>query len=99
MKNNLYDSLTVDQLPNADIELVAKNCGLEVAVSLLQNMPGISISVPKAGLKEITREFIQRNYTGKNMKELALRCNLSLSHAYRLLKSGKEDGDGRCIAK
>ena len=56
---DLYDELTIDSLSD-DMKMVAKSCGMEVVVSLLDNLPGISLNVPKSIPKEIIKDYIKK---------------------------------------
>jgi Mor family transcriptional regulator len=64
--------IAIEDMPNNDLRLVAESCGIEVAVSLMENMSGIAIYVPKLGDKLLKKRYIIRHYNGHNAKELAL---------------------------
>lgn len=75
-KNQL---ITINDMPSGTFQLVAANCGLDVAVSLLLNMGGITISVPSNGLEALDRRIILNEYDYKaiTIKKLAIKLNLS----------------------
>lgn len=75
-KNQL---ITINDMPSGTFQLVADNCGLDVAVSLLLNMGGITISVPSNGLEALDRRIILKEYDYKalTIKKLAIKLNLS----------------------
>lgn len=84
--------LTIDEMPNEDLRLVARKCGVEVANQLIIHLQGVSIHVPRRALKKATEKYIRENYDGHNVKELALACGFSVRHVYGVLNLGK-NGD------
>ena len=89
MKDKLPDGLTIGDMPNADMRLVAEACGVETAVKLLTELPGIHISIPKAGVRRVIWAYVRKNYNGKNIKKLALEVGLSENWLYGILKKDK----------
>ena len=65
-----------------DMGLVASQCGLDVAVRLVQAMGGTQLSVPKYALKKAAVRFIRANYTGVNAKSLALATGMTERFVY-----------------
>lgn len=84
-------NLTLADMPNSDMVLVAQACGLEVAAKLLTELPGLSITIPKSGMKKLINKYISENYTGGNAKELALECNVSIRHIYNMINKKKSE--------
>ena len=89
MKEKLPINITIDDMPNADMKLVAETCGVETAVKLLTELPGIQINIPKAGVRRVTWAYVRKNYNGKNIKKLALEVGLSENWLYQILKKDK----------
>jgi Mor family transcriptional regulator len=89
---NLLDKnikLTIDDLPNEDLVLVAKSCGIEVATQLMVNLQGLTISIPRSAMRKIICKYISENYNGKNVKQLALECGVSTRYVYCVIQKKK----------
>ena len=69
--------ITIDDMPNDDMRLVAETVGLEMAVTLMQHMGGITLSIPKLGMKKVAIRVIQKQYNGSNGKRLALKLGVT----------------------
>lgn len=70
--------VTIKDIPEG-MKLVADLCGLDVAVSLLQNMKGITISVPSNGFEKIEKKIILQEYDGTTITLRKLALNLDLN--------------------
>lgn len=89
--------VTIKDIPEG-MKLVAALCGLEVAVLLLQNLKGITISIPSNGFEQIEKKIILQEYDGKTetLKKLALNLDLNEKTVRGILKDYKlEDADGQ----
>lgn len=84
--------LKADDLPG-DLQLVAQECGIEVALILAEKLPSISIYVrPINGLVAAKKEaYIRKHFNGGNHKELALAVGCSDRWIYKLLEGKKEE--------
>ena len=71
-----------------DMGLVASQCGLDVAVRLVQAMGGTQLSVPKYALKRAAVRFIRAQYDGTNAKSLALATGMTERFVYDAVASG-----------
>lgn len=71
--------ISIKDMPSATFELIAVNCGLDVAVSLLKNMSGLTIFVPSNGFEALERRIIldEYDYSAISIKKLALKLDLS----------------------
>jgi len=69
--------ITVADMPNNDMKLVAETMGVAFALALMRGLGGLQLSVPKNGLKKVFSRIIRDQYDGSNAKELALRFNLT----------------------
>lgn len=83
-------SISIEDMPNEDLVLVAKSCGIEVAAILLQKLPGLTINIPKTGMRKIANRYICDNYDGSNTKDLALECGVSIRHIYSVVGKSKK---------
>jgi Mor family transcriptional regulator len=84
MVEELTDVLLSDEESNilfnelsSDMQLVATHCGLSVALSLQQNLPGIRIDIPKKKEKPLKNKLVKIDYKkGLSVKELALKYSI-----------------------
>lgn len=83
---NWIEDLTVDELPG-DLKLVGKACGISVALALAEKMGGMQIYIrPIKNLKARKKaEYIKKNFTGANHKELAIDTGYSIPWIYKIL--------------
>lgn len=89
---NIWDKnikLTMDDMPNGDLMLVAENCGIEVATKLMLNLQGVTINVPRGAMRKVVSRYICEHYNGSNIKQLALECHVSIRHVYGVLQKNK----------
>lgn len=94
---SLCRELTISDMPNEDLKIVAEFCGVEIALKLLRELPGISINIPKFGLQKISklREYIYQNLCKKSIKRIALDTGLSEVHIYRMLRETRKECPGQ----
>lgn len=80
--------ITINDIPEGAMRLVADLCGLDVAVSLMQNMKGLTISVPSNGFEKIEKKIILDEYDGttETLKKLALNLDLNEKTVRGILK-------------
>lgn len=86
--------ITIKDMPNGDMRLVAELCGIDTALILMEHLGGVNIYVPKMIEKRIMATYVQRHYTGSNAKELAIRMGKSVRFVYSLLESNN-NGNGQ----
>lgn len=80
-------NLTIEDLPNEDIRIIADFYGIDLAVKLMNDLPGIIINVPSNALKKIRNNYICRNYDGskKSRMLLALECDVTEGYIKRIV--------------
>ena len=83
---DLLDSITEDDLPNDVLVHIAETCGIEVARSLLIHCPGMRIDVPTRPKRDAAKRYIELNYNGGNVEELASKLGMSRAFVYKVLK-------------
>ncbi len=94
----LVNSMTVDDMPNEDLRVMAEVCGPRVAISLMKNMEGVNIYIPKRdSFLRVAERFIIDKFNGKNAKSLALACKISQRKVYEIVE--KEDKIRKSRAK
>ena len=83
--------ITINDIPEGSMRLVADLCGLEVAVLLMHNMKGLTISVPSNGFEKIEKKIILDEYDGstETLKKLALNLDLNEKTVRGILKDYK----------
>lgn len=91
MRAEWLNNITDEDMPNNDLRLVAESCGIEIAIRLLEELPGISIFIPKSGFKRIVEGKIREGYNGTNAKELALMYGVSERHIYNIVSGSPMD--------
>ena len=80
--SNLALNLTINDLPNDDLKIVADIVGLPIAVKLLEDLPGILISIPKTGLNKCRNGYICNNYDGSKESRVDLARKFGVSERY-----------------
>lgn len=89
--------VTMNDIPEG-MKLVADLCGLNIAVLLLQNLKGLTFSVPSNGFEQIEKKIILQEFDGTTatLKKLALQLDLNEKTVRGILKKYKlEDTDGQ----
>lgn len=91
-KEEILKALTIDDMPNADMRLVAEFCGVDIAIKLLEELPGIGINVPTNGFKKVLEKYAceHNDGTGDTVKRIALIFNVSERHIYKLCAKKEE---------
>lgn len=65
--------ITVDDMPNEDLKLIAKIIGVDIAIAMVETMPGAQIQIPKnyikgsCQIKFIENCFYKMNLTDDNI--------------------------------
>lgn len=82
------DYFTMDNLPNEDLKIVATFIGLEPTVTLICELSGSTIHIPKNATLAARKEYIKKYYDGtkKTRNELRRICDVSENYIYRVVK-------------
>lgn len=78
--------ITIGDMPNEDMRLVAEMCGLPVAVKLLQTCGGEKLGVPRFGFKRLIDRRIVKEFDGGNVRRLSSRFRVSTRYVYNILR-------------
>lgn len=80
------EGLKPDDLPG-DLQLVAQQCGMEVAIKLAEKMGSVGIYIRPIDslIAKKKEEYIKRHFNGINHKELALQTGISERWVYEIL--------------
>lgn len=76
-------TITIDDVPDA-MRLVARECGLSTAVSLMAHLPGVDVYVPVKGHRALVRQYIQEHWTGSNAMSLAVHLGIDAKQVARM---------------
>ncbi|HSA05714.1 MAG TPA: hypothetical protein P5556_00885 [Candidatus Gastranaerophilales bacterium] len=93
-------NLNLEDLPNEDIRIIADLYGIEFALTLLNDLPGVVINIPSNALKKIRNSYICRNYDGskKSRMQLALECEVTECYIKRLAWLHKRNEESERLA-
>lgn len=82
------DYITMENLPNEDLKIVAAIIGLSPTIQLMCEVPGMLISIPKNATLKARVEYVKKHYDGskKSRYELSKACGLSENYIYRIAK-------------
>ena len=69
-------NMTIDDMPSEDMKMIAESCGVEVALSVMRNLPGARFFVPVNWQKIIAERYIAA-HADKSVKALAIETGLS----------------------
>jgi Mor family transcriptional regulator len=78
--------ITIDDMPNEAIRLVAETCGLPLAVELLRTCGGARLEVPRFGFKKLIDRKIVKEFDGGNTRRLSSKFGVSKSYVYNILR-------------
>lgn len=91
VSEDIINKLTIEDMPNESFEMLAEYCGLDVAASVLENMPGLTIFVPTNGFKKFYSRIILQEFDGTTMsiKRLALKYKTTEGNIREILKNNR----------
>ena len=71
--------VAIDDMPNQDMIDIAKICGIDAAIKLLQYFSGTRINIPSNGFIKIEKKIILDEYDGyaQTIKRLASRLGMT----------------------
>lgn len=81
-------NITIENLPNEDLKIMAAIIGLDATIKMMCELPGIIISVPKNATLQAKTDYVKKHYDGskKSRYELAKMCDLSEGYIYRIAR-------------
>jgi len=92
-----------EDLLEKDAGLIYQHCGIEILMSLWQNLPGITLYLSEKNLFEMKKRYIRINYCkddpAYNAKALAVKLQVSERFVYESLATTaeKDDRQGKLI--
>lgn len=80
--------ITIEDMPNDDLKIVAEIAGIKSALALIFCTPGLTVSIPKCAFKEAKERYIINEYDGSkySINKLAIQCGLTQREIYRIIK-------------
>ena len=84
-------NLTVEDMPNEELKLIAEYLGIETALDLIENFPGININIPKNAFRRLMKEYIKKKYNGTRASQinLALECGVTAQYITQVARKNK----------
>ena len=70
------ENMTVEDVPGDDMKMIARECGIDVAIKVMLKLKGTRFFVPKNWQKKIVRKYILAN-PGKSVKEFVRDTDMS----------------------
>jgi Mor family transcriptional regulator len=80
------DLLSSD-IPSDHMRMVADQCGISIAISLMQKVPGLELYIPASGKKAIDRNYIRTNWTGSNSASIAVHLGIDNEKVKKIAKN------------
>lgn len=85
------DEITADEMPNEELKIIASLCGVQTAIDLMKQMPGVMICIPNRSLITLRNKYICKKYDGtkKSLIDLGLSLGISQRQIYEIIKRNK----------
>lgn len=82
------ENVTIDDLPNDDLKLIAREAGLKHAMLFIFLFSGAAVTIPNNPFTKLRDNYIMNNYDGTktSINKLAIECGVTQRHVYRILK-------------
>lgn len=85
------ENMTVDDMPTKDMKMIAKSCGVEVAIKLMTKLRGgLHIYTPGYWQKKVVKKYILAN-PHKSVKEIANDVEMSETFVNKILNEKVSD--------
>ncbi len=86
------ENVTIDDLPNDDLKLIAEVAGLKQAMLFIFLFSGVVVSIPNNPFTKLRDNYIMNHYDGTrtSINKLATECGITHRHVYRILKKRLE---------
>lgn len=80
--------MTIDNLPNEDMRLLASVIGLEATIKVMSEFSGVTFAVPKKAMLAAKIKYIKEVYDGSKTSRslLAKQCDMSENYILKLYK-------------
>ncbi|GBD39826.1 hypothetical protein HRbin37_02112 [bacterium HR37] len=71
------DKVDPDEVIKGDARLIAKYCGVDTLIKILQHLTSMQLYISEQQIKNAYRYYVQKHYDGTNIKELAVQLGVS----------------------
>lgn len=80
--------ITINDMPNDDLKVLAEKIGIEKTVETILELPGIAFTIPKKPFREAKERYIMEEYDGTkySINQLALACDLTTKQVYKIIQ-------------
>jgi Mor family transcriptional regulator len=80
--------ITIDNLPNEDMKIIASVIGLEATIKIMSEFSGVTFAVPKKAMLAAKIKYIKEVYDGSKTSRslLAKQCDMSENYILKLYK-------------
>ncbi len=91
------DDITIDDMPNNDMKMIAEQCGIETAIDLIDKFGGLAFYIPReiSSFRKAMVRYAKKNFDGRNLRELALELGVAQKTVERMLRQEFEKGELR----
>ena len=80
----VWDSITIDDLPNDDLKWIAVSVGLDAAKKIWKRFAGNHVACPAKMTPDAVRRYMKENYT-KSVHQIAFETGCSERTIYRYM--------------
>ncbi|MGI6394526.1 MAG: hypothetical protein ACOX2F_07345 [bacterium] len=87
----IENNMTVDDMPNDTLKMIAEHIGIEATVKLLELMQGAWMSIPRNWNQKIAKRYVRENYSG-DAKAMVYETGISRSKIYEILNERANPG-------
>ena len=87
----IENNMTVDDMPNDTLKMIAEHIGIEATVKLLELMQGAWMSIPRNWNQKIAKRYVRENYSG-DAKAMVYETGISRSKIYEILNKRANPG-------
>lgn len=99
MNNELYENVTLEDMPTDDMREIAEICGVDNTVEIMRIFAGLTINVPANFSKKLVDKYIKKNYNGSNMKKICRVCGVSSRYVFKLTKTTADERQMKLFAE
>ncbi len=89
MSKEWLEKVEVNKYLKGDVELIYKECGIDVLMQLWDKLPSLNLYISTKCLKECKKAYIKEHYNGKNCKNLAAELKVSERFVLKTVSQSK----------
>jgi Mor family transcriptional regulator len=84
------NEIEIKDLLSHDSLLIAEHCGMSVLVKLWEGVPNLSLYISTKPLIEAKKRYIKKFFNGANVKQIALKLEVSERFVYEVIANTEE---------